>query len=97
MMRRLSSLDLCRTSAIVSTEAVLNETENDLRTYQIVYRTASQETVTEWHHERQLRQLPKDDYRIALNGGRRNLGLSGALSTKGTDWDVYQTAYRTGY
>jgi hypothetical protein len=55
---------------------------------------ASQETVTEWHHERQLRQLPKDDYRIALNGGRRNLGLSGALSTEGTDWDVYQTAYR---
>ena len=78
----------------MSTEAVPNETENDLRTYQIVYRTASQETVTEWHHERHLRQLPKDDYRIAWNGGRRNLGLSGALPTEGTDWDVYQTAYR---
>jgi len=29
-----------------------------------------------------------------MNGGRRNLGLSGALSTEGTDWDVYQTDYR---
>jgi len=53
-----------------------------------VYRTASQETVTEWHREKQSRQLPKDDYRIALNGGRRNLGLSGALPTEGTDWYV---------
>jgi len=78
----------------MATEAVPNETESNLRTYQIVYRTASRETVTEWHRDRQSRQLPKDDYRIALNGGRRNLGLSGALSTEGTDWDVYQTAYR---
>jgi len=62
----------------MSIEAVPNETENDLQPHQIVYRTASQETVTEWHHERLLRQLPKDDSRIALNGGRRNLGLSGA-------------------
>jgi len=62
MMRRSSELDLCRTSAFMSTEAVPNETENDLRTYQIVYRTASQDTVTEWHHERQLRQLPRDDH-----------------------------------
>ena len=46
-----NEFDLCRTSAIMSTEAVPNETENDLRTYQIVYRTASRETVTEWHHE----------------------------------------------
>jgi len=61
-MRRSSSLDLCRTSAIMSTEAVPNETENDLQTYQIVYRTASQETLTEWHHERPLRQIPRDDY-----------------------------------
>jgi len=37
MMRKWSSLDLCRTSAIMSTEAVPNETENDLWTYQIVY------------------------------------------------------------
>ena len=43
---------------------------------------------------RQSRQLPKDDYRIALNGGRRNLVLSEALPTEGTEWDVYQTAYR---
>jgi len=43
----------------MSTEAVPNETENVLQTYQIVYRTVSQETVTEWHHERQLRQLPE--------------------------------------
>ena len=62
----------------MSTDAVPNETENNLQTYQIVYRTALKETVTEWHHQRQLRQLPKDDSRIALNGGRRNLGLSGA-------------------
>ena len=51
MMRRSSVLDLCRTSANVATEAVPNETENDLRTYQIVYRTALRETVTEWHRE----------------------------------------------
>jgi len=69
----------------MSTEAVPNETENDLRTYQIVNRTAMRETVTKWPHERQLRQLPKDDYRSDLNAGRRNLGLSGALSTEGTD------------
>jgi len=43
---------------------------------------------------RQSRQLPKDDYRIALNGGRRNLLLLGALPTEATDGDVYQTAYR---
>jgi hypothetical protein len=41
MMRRQSEFDLCRTSAFMSTEAVPNETENDLRTYQIVYRMAS--------------------------------------------------------
>jgi len=46
-----NEFDQCRTSAIMSTEAVPNETENDLRTYQIVYRTASRETVTEWHRE----------------------------------------------
>jgi hypothetical protein len=51
-MRRSSSLGLYRTSAIMSTEAVLNETENDLPTYQIVDRTALQETVTEWHREK---------------------------------------------
>jgi len=51
MMRRSSELDLCGTSAIMSTEAVPNETENDLRTYQIVYRTAPWETVTEWHRQ----------------------------------------------
>jgi len=73
-----SEFDLCRTSALMSTEAVPNETENDLRTYRIVYRTAWRETVTEWRRDRQSRQLPKDDYRIALNGGRRNLVLSGA-------------------
>jgi len=84
-MRRSSEFDLCRTSANTATEAVPNETENDLRTYRIVYRTAreshrtaSRETVTEWRRDRQSRQLPKDDYRIALNGGRRNLVLSGA-------------------
>jgi len=56
---------------------VPNETENDLRTYQIVYRTALRETVTEWRRDRQSRQLPKDDHRIVLNGGRRNLVLLG--------------------
>jgi hypothetical protein len=35
----------------MSTKAVPNETENDLRTYQIVYRTASRETVTECNRE----------------------------------------------
>jgi hypothetical protein len=67
---------------------------------------------TERHRERQSpnaivrqsRQLPKDDYRIALNGGRRNLvllGLNkriiGSLLTEGTDCDVYQTAYRNDH
>jgi hypothetical protein len=61
MMGRSSEVDLCRMSAFMSTKAVPNETENHLRTYQIVYQTASQETVTEWHHERQLRQLPIED------------------------------------
>jgi hypothetical protein len=60
-MGRSSEFDLCRTSAFMSTEALPNETENDLRTYQTVYRTASRETVTECHHERQLRQQPRDD------------------------------------
>jgi hypothetical protein len=51
-MRRISSsLDLCRTSPVMSTEAVPNETKNDLPTYQIVNRTASQDTVTLWHRE----------------------------------------------
>jgi len=45
MMRWSSSLDLCRMSARMATEAVPTETENDLRTYQIVSQTASQETV----------------------------------------------------
>ena len=35
----------------MSTEEDPNETENDLRTYQMVYRTASRETVTECHRE----------------------------------------------
>jgi len=52
-MRRSSEFDLCRMSTIMSTEAVPNETENDLRTYQIVYRTALRATVTEWHRKRQ--------------------------------------------
>ena len=53
MMRRSSEFDLCRTSAFMSTVAVPNETENDLRTYHIVYRKAARATVTEWHRERQ--------------------------------------------
>jgi len=77
----------------MATEAVPNETEIDLRTYKIDHRTASRGTVTECHCDRQCRQLPKDDYRIAFNGGHSNLGLSGALSTEGTEWDVYQPAY----
>ena len=44
MMRRPSEFDLCRTSAIMSTEAVPNETENEHRTNQ---------TVTERHRKRQ--------------------------------------------
>jgi hypothetical protein len=51
MMRRSSELDLCRTSVIMFTKAVPNETENDRRTYQIVSQTASRETVTEWHRD----------------------------------------------
>ena len=39
MMIRSSELDLCRSRANMATEAVPNETENDLRTYEIVYRT----------------------------------------------------------
>jgi len=67
-MRRPSEFDLCRMSAFMSTEAVPNETKNDLRTYQIVYRTAWRETVTEWHHERHLRQLLRDDdSKLGLN------------------------------
>ena len=53
MMRWSSEFDLCRTSAIMSTEAGPNETENDLRTYRIVYQTASQATVTKRHRKRQ--------------------------------------------
>jgi hypothetical protein len=45
-MKRPSEFDVCRTSAIMSTEAVPNETENDLR-------TASRATVTERHRKRQ--------------------------------------------
>jgi len=64
-----SKCDLCRTSAIMSAEAVPNETENDLGTYQIVYQPALRETVTKRHRERQspngimrqLRQLLRDD------------------------------------
>jgi len=37
MIRWSSEFDRCRTSAIMSTDAVPNETENDLRMYQIVY------------------------------------------------------------
>ena len=37
MMGRSSEFDLCRMGAFMSTEAVPNETENDLRTYQIVH------------------------------------------------------------
>jgi len=62
-MRRSSELDLCRTSAVMSAEAVLNETENDLRTYHIVYQQLSQESVTKWQLKRSLRQLPRDDDR----------------------------------
>ena len=61
-MTRSSELDLCRMSAFMSTEAVPNKTENDLRTYQTVYRTASRATVTERHRKRELRQLPRDDH-----------------------------------
>jgi len=46
-----NEFDQCWTSANMATEAVPNETENDLSTYQIVYRTASWETVTECHCE----------------------------------------------
>jgi len=45
MMRRSSDPDICRTSAFMFTKAVPNETEIDLRMYQMVYRTASWETV----------------------------------------------------
>jgi hypothetical protein len=51
MMRKSSDLDLCQTSAIISTEAVPNGTENNDRTYQIVSRTAMQDTVTNWGGE----------------------------------------------
>jgi len=37
MIRRPSECDQCRTSAFMTTEAVPNETENDLQMYQIVY------------------------------------------------------------
>jgi hypothetical protein len=47
MMRISRECDLCQKIAFMSTEAVPNETENDLRTYQIVYRRATRVTVTE--------------------------------------------------
>jgi hypothetical protein len=56
MMRRSSELDLCRTSAFMSTEAVPNETENDLRTYQIVYRTASRDSLD--NYQKMITGLP---------------------------------------
>jgi len=36
----------------MATEEVPNETDNDLRTYQIVYRMAARQRVTELQHER---------------------------------------------
>ena len=51
MMRRSSEFGLCRTSPIMSTEAVLNDTENDHRTSRIDYRTSSRETATQRHHK----------------------------------------------
>jgi len=53
MMRRSGEIDLCQMSTIMFTEAVPNETEHDLRTYQIVYRMALRATVTEQHCKRQ--------------------------------------------
>jgi hypothetical protein len=50
--------------------------------------------VTTQHHEA-VKTTTNDDYRIALNGGHRNLELSGALPTEGTNWDVYQRACQT--
>jgi len=46
---------------------------------------------------KQSRQLPPYDYQIAMNGGCSNLGLSEALSTEGTQWDVYQPGYWMQY
>jgi len=56
-------------------------------------RTASWDIVTKCHCET-VETTTKDDYRIALNFRCRNIELSGALSTEGTDWDVSWTAYR---
>ena len=66
MTRISSEFDLRRTSAIMSTKAVPNETENDLWTYQIVYRMASRATVTEWHRKRQSPNgIARDSHRMA--------------------------------
>ena len=54
----------------MSTEVGPNETDNDLTNVpnsplssiaRDSHRVASQETVTKWDHERQLRQLRRDD------------------------------------
>jgi len=66
-MGRLSEFNLCRTSAFVSAEAVPKDTENDFRKYQIVYRMASQQIVTERPREgKPPNGIARDSHRMPL-------------------------------
>jgi len=102
MIRRTCDFDLCQTIANMATEAVPSDTRNHHWSYQIGHKMASLYTVTKRHCKRQSlnaivrqsREVTKDDYCIALNGGCRNLVLSGALPTKGTTFIYCQSACR---
>jgi len=91
LMGRSSVIDLCRTSAMMSTEAVPNENKHDLGTNQIVNWMASRETVTEPHRATQSRSLPKGGYQSAFVWGLETYDFR-EFSTEGTDWDIFQTA-----
>jgi len=105
-----SECDLGWMSTIMFTEAVRNATENDAKTYQIVYRIVSWETVTNWHCEdpspNGIMRNSWDNYReMMTEHSDQDLcqmtpnwdsirGLSGALSSEGINRDVYLTADR---
>jgi len=82
-MRRPTKCELCRTRAFCLPKQF--RTRPKMISKRTEYSTdGHRETVTEWHRET-VETTATDDYRIALNGGRRNLVLSGALPTEGTD------------
>jgi len=83
VMSKLREFDLCQMSGLLPAKAAPNETENDLRIYQMAYLMASQDTLTEWHPSK---TTVKDlSIGIQLNDYREP-------STEGTDCDVYTIA-----